>query len=478
MKPPFPYRKIRMIVATIAFSTMCLSFLFPNDYLPALFQLQFAPALSRAVFSFSVAAALVIVALCTITIIFGRVYCAVFCPLGIAQDVIDACVPRKLPVSLANPRALRYLIAVVTFALLFGGYAIGFRLLEPYSFFGAMLGGSHELIMGGGAGASTNANDLRVATWLLPIAALMMMVIWKRRLFCVSLCPIGTVLGIMAKSAVYRINFEGACVGCGRCAYECPVDCMDVKSRHIDNERCVRCMNCISACPKEALSFSRNRHEKASVQGTESDSARRNFLIRSTVAAFGVVVAGCGTRYFLSPQVSAVEANTPPILPPGAMDMVQFSKCCTHCLLCVAACPTKIIRPATLRYGHVYVDLRKGQCQYDCVSCSRVCPTGAIQPLTLRQKQRLRIGVGSYHPRNCRVLHQEVECGLCAKACPTGAISLRFTVTGLAIPQLDDDKCIGCGACQAACPVTPKAIMVNPLLAPIHNRVPVILRPD
>jgi formate hydrogenlyase subunit 6/NADH:ubiquinone oxidoreductase subunit I len=51
---------------------------------------------------------------------------------------------------------------------------------------------------------------------------------------------------------------------------------------------------------------------------------------------------------------------------------------------------------------------------------------------------------------------------MCAAACPAGAITLRGK---LGVPKLDIEKCIGCGACQAACPARPeKAMTVRSVL--------------
>ena len=43
-----------------------------------------------------------------------------------------------------------------------------------------------------------------------------------------------------------------------------------------------------------------------------------------------------------------------------------------------------------------------------------------------------------------------------AAACPTGAIKLRKNGTP---KPVDKSLCIGCGACQAVCPATPKKAM-------------------
>lgn len=45
---------------------------------------------------------------------------------------------------------------------------------------------------------------------------------------------------------------------------------------------------------------------------------------------------------------------------------------------------------------------------------------------------------------------QEIPCNPCEKACPFGAIHVGQPITNL--PQIDVEKCTGCGMCLAQCP--------------------------
>ena len=45
---------------------------------------------------------------------------------------------------------------------------------------------------------------------------------------------------------------------------------------------------------------------------------------------------------------------------------------------------------------------------------------------------------------------QKIPCNPCATVCPKGAITIEGNITN--IPQVDFDKCNGCGLCIANCP--------------------------
>jgi len=45
---------------------------------------------------------------------------------------------------------------------------------------------------------------------------------------------------------------------------------------------------------------------------------------------------------------------------------------------------------------------------------------------------------------------QDIPCNPCETACKFGAIKIGQPITNM--PKLDEQKCIGCGACIAACP--------------------------
>lgn len=425
-------RKIRIGVAALFFVTMLLAFSGVCGSLAGVLPgMQFAPALMRCLTAFSAGALAAVLGIAAVTICFGRFYCAVFCPLGIFQDVIGFLSRRKSGV-VPNFRRTRYLIAAVAYGMLIFGWNLLFLLLDPYSLFGRMAG---SFTIGG-------------AAVLVVIAGL---AIWKKRIYCTAICPVGTLLGLLAGRSVFRLRLTESCVKCGQCVNMCPSGCIDPAAGTIDNERCVRCMNCLSACRLHAVKFGRPEKKAQSL-----DEGRRAFLVNGGILIAGLAAGLALTRAGMGKLADYAKRFS--ILPPGAGNAERFTSRCTACQLCTANCPAKIIVPAPGGDGPVSLDLNRGACSYDCNRCSQVCPTGALRPLTLQAKQKTKIAEAKLNPRLCIVFQEGEKCGKCASVCPTGAVTLRRT--GAPRP-VNLALCIGCGACQKICPAPGKAITVQ-----------------
>ena len=513
-------RRIRIGVAAIVFILICLAFIGLLPQATALLKIQAAPSLMKTIAAFSVGALVTCIVILLVTFLFGRFYCSVICPLGITQDIVAFIFRRKgkpLPPHLAFPRAICLGIAI---GFLVIGWTLGFKMLDPYSNFGRPFAAwnqpkaavvekadeaadekdddddSEDEEQNAAAEMKTDAVESNCSQGcllssygigaILPVIVIIGAALWRKRLFCNAICPVGTTLGIVSRIGLFKLSIIEKCIKCGRCVKTCNAGCIDIDHHDIDNARCVRCLNCLAACPMGAIHFGRpvaapqpteppsdqavaetseNTEEKPS-----TDMKKRELILSIPVGLVGLGVSAAIGNHFLKQLLDAntteateegdeAEAAAPQfILPPGAGDVARFATKCTACLLCVHNCPSKIIKPSPTGYGFVRIDLTNGHCGFDCNRCSQICPTGAILPVPLAEKQKLRIAQAAINYKNCKVFRDDEPCGKCAEVCPTKAITLRKT----GAPKMTKDLCIGCGACQAICPN--KTIAVSPIL--------------
>ncbi|WP_321415916.1 hypothetical protein [uncultured Desulfobacter sp.] len=76
------------------------------------------------------------------------------------------------------------------------------------------------------------------------------------KLYCNTLCPVGTLLGLISKYSMVKIHFDiGSCNSCGRCAQVCKSGSINVKTNSVETDRCVSYLNCFVAYPEQAMVF-------------------------------------------------------------------------------------------------------------------------------------------------------------------------------------------------------------------------------
>ena len=482
-------RKIRISLATIVFLLILWLFLdftgTAYHYVGWLANIQFLPA----VLALNVG---VIMALVALTLLFGRLYCSVICPLGILQDLLARLRPRKKKKAgrysySREVRWLRYPVFVLFIIALVAGVGSLVALLAPYSSFGRIAANLFQPIYELGnnvlAGIAEKHDsyafyhvDVWVRSWPTFIIAAVTFIIlailaWiGGRTYCNTICPVGTALGFLSRFSFLKINFdEEKCRNCSVCAKSCKASCIDFKNHQVDYSRCVVCGNCVDSCKFGALKYDAPRLHQAHgehepQEAREKGASRRAFLqsslLLATTAAFAQEKQKMDGGLADIEDKKAPKRQTP-LTPPGSFSARHFQQHCTGCQLCVAQCPNGVLRPSTglLTLMQPTMSYEQGYCRPECNRCAEVCPTDAIRPITLEEKSSTQIGHAIWVKDNCVVLTDEVECGNCARHCPTGAIQMvpfnPDDETGAYIPAVNESKCIGCGACEHLCPARP-----------------------
>ena len=478
-------RKVRITLAAIVFVLITLLFLditgTLHQWLGWLAKIQFLPAL----LAMNV---VVVILLLALTLIFGRIYCSVICPLGIMQDVISWIhgKQKKNRFSFSKEKKwLRYTMLVLFVIALIAGVHALVALLAPYSSYGRIVTNLLKPIYEGGnnvlASIAEHFNSYafyHVDVWIksLPtfiIAAVTFVVLfvlaWRNgRTYCNTICPVGTFLSFFARFSWMKINFdEEKCKNCGKCSRNCKAACIDYKNHTVDYSRCVACGNCLGQCNFGALHYEHPKKVKkaSTTEGKESvDSARRSFLLGATLASSAVLLAQ--EKKKVDGGLAKIEDKVAPtrnthITPPGSLSAKNMASKCTGCQLCVSQCPNEVLRPSTdlLHLMQPEMSYERGYCRIECNRCSEVCPTGAIRLLPLEEKSSTQIGHAVWIKKNCIPVTDGVECGNCERHCPVGAIMMvpldEDDEESVMIPTVNEARCIGCGACENLCPARP-----------------------
>lgn len=211
-------RKIRITLAILFFAIITLLFLDFTGTIHAWFgwmaKIQFLPA----VLALNVG---VIVLLIVLTLVFGRVYCSIICPLGVMQDVISWISGRRKKKKYRFPYSpakswLRYGVLALFVIALIAGIGSFVALLAPYSSYGRIANNLFAPIYQWGnnlfayfAERADSYAFYETSVWIksLPtfiIATLTFIIIgilaWRGgRTYCNTICPVGTVLGFLSR---------------------------------------------------------------------------------------------------------------------------------------------------------------------------------------------------------------------------------------------------------------------------------------
>lgn len=500
-------KRIRRTLAVFMLVGITLLFLDFTGTLHAWLSWTAAFQLVPAILALNVA---VIAVLLLLTLLFGRIYCSVICPLGILQDVVSRIRiilnkrlhlrPRLYAYHKALP-VVRYAFLLLFVVLVAAGLTSIAGLLDPYSAFGRIATNLFGPLYGWG-------NNLLAATaehyesyafystevWMRSLPSLVVAVVtlvvvigfalFTGRDYCNTICPVGTFLGLFSRYSRLKVVIDtNRCNACGRCARHCKAHCIDTTKGVVDYSRCVVCGNCLGNCNYGALSYGHkptidrenavaaaHQDSAAAVSEDKEGLSRRTFLLSTAAVTAGAALAQAEKK--VDGGLAIIEDKVVPerkgrLVPPGAQSQRHFYQNCTACQLCVSACPNGVLRPSDdlQHFMQPVMEYERGYCRPECVRCSEVCPNDAIRLIDLAEKSSVKIGTARVIAANC-LTNTGVSCGNCARHCPVGAIQMvNFhpdEADSLPSPVVDPERCIGCGACENLCPVRPlSAIIVD-----------------
>lgn len=477
-------RKIRITLASIVFILCAALFLDGSGTVSSWFgwlaKLQFLPAL----LALNLA---VVIVLIVLTLIFGRAYCSVICPLGIMQDGISHISSMRKGKKARfrwSPEVkwLRYSVLALFIIALVAGLTSVSALLAPYSAFGRIATSLVRPALPTAIIAGVTLLVVGVLAWI------------GGRTYCNTVCPVGTVLSFFSRFSLLRPVIDAdKCRNCRACEHKCKASCINIDNHEIDYSRCVDCFNCLDSCRFGALKYRMAWNSKTcEAAGTVQDNAevsteegkhnagRRAFISSSVIAATAIALEAQEKKVdggYAAVTAKKAPERTNPIVPFGAVSLRHFHQHCTRCQLCVSQCPNDVLRPSTSldRLMLPEMSYENGWCRPECTKCSEVCPAGAILEITPEEKTAIHVGTASVDLDLCVVNRDNVHCGNCARHCPAGAIKMvrknPDDENSLLIPTVLEDRCIGCGACEFLCPSRPySAIHVNGRIDHVDNR--------
>jgi MauM/NapG family ferredoxin protein len=420
-----------------------------------------------------------------LTFIFGRFFCGWICPMGSLLDAVHGFIPQARPGNANRFRSFKfYLLAFLLIAAFFGLPAAGY--VDPFSILLRGLALAVYPALNVLATSFFTFTYLQMPEWvnmfteplygflkatILPfrqnfyelvlvsfsvLLTIFLLERLERRFFCRSICPVGAIYAAVSRFSLMRGRAGTRCGRCRNCMDVCRMGAID-EERHISPLDCNLCLDCVDMCPGNKISF-----------GFQQEEAPRPAFGLSRRKFFSSLALGAVLPFFLGSRIMAKRPDPFLIRPPGALPEDEFLSRCVRCGECMKVCIGNGLQPSFLAAGieglfSPRLNARSGYCEYNCTLCGQVCPTGALARLSLDQKHSTKIGNVFFDKNRCLPYAKGIPCIVCEEHCPTPDKAIQFRearvlnsnseMVLVMQPYTIDERCIGCGICEAKCPL-------------------------
>jgi polyferredoxin len=422
-----------------------------------------------------------------LTMLLGRVFCGWVCPLGTLNNLVGSLGKARPVRDRKNWHRIKYFILIgILASSVFTLQPVG--IMDPLSLlirsFSVSIYPTFNHAVRSAFDALFAANPLGIAAVSEPvysvlkksvlsfnqayyrqsvfIGVLFLTVLGlnlvEKRFWCRYLCPLGALLGLLSRFSILKRSVSEGCTECGACAGVCQGNAAPDQKGQWNDAECYYCWNCDDICPNNAVSFG-----FAGKKLTPAMDLGRRRVVVSALSGIAAV------PFLRITPLGTANAKDPALLrPPGSLEETEFLKRCVKCGECMKVCITNGLQPTLMEAGlegiwSPTLVPRIGYCEYRCTLCGQVCPTGAIKKLTLPEKAKVKIGLAMIEKGRCLPWAHATPCIMCEEVCPTPKKAIWFEkvqvrdrkgkVITLQQPRVDLELCIGCGICEAKCPV-------------------------
>ena len=498
-------RLLRILLATALFSVLTFYFLDFAKILPEetswLARIQLVPSIMAHRWEF-------VAAILVGTLLLGRFYCSMICPLGILQDLISRAVKLIRPkrkFGFRKPIRLMRTFFLTVFCVVAAvvGPTFALILFDPYSNFGSIADNifkpiyvhANNLLSNLCVGYNVfwfyqvNPTVRTIEAFFVALAALIIVGVlaaWNGRTYCNTICPVGTVLGWLSRISFFRIHIDPyKCVSCGLCAQKCKASCIDNKGKVVDNSRCVDCFDCLYDCRFGAISLfplaaTKSQPKSKSGEGSDKNSNKDSSnnsqkITKNDTASTASTISAADT---ISTASTANMSNTAKDV--STSEPAVGRRVFVGTLLTIAAAAPKAVAeemeavyvgktpferktpiapPGALSIGHL-----NAHCT-SCHLCVAKCPPHVLKPAVFEYGLKGFLQPYMEFSRGfCNF-----DCTICSDVCPNGAL-LPLTQEQKHMTQVGrvvfiEDNCVvkvnktSCGACSEHCPTQAVAMV-------------------